>query len=157
MDFAFFGFLTLDIIILLVIFFAAFFYSYNSGKKYLAKCILSIFPALLIFQSLPFLEGKSDWMKIGAFVLAWLIFYFLLKKNFTSPSTHTGGKRFFDSLLLAIASVFMVLIIYYHVLPISSLYEWKLPFSGFWVQKIPFYVTILIPAVLIFFTNKRDV
>ena len=150
------GFLTLDIIIILVILVAAFFYSYNSGKKYLVKCILSVFPALLIYQALPFVTGKDDIIKIGVFVVAWIVFYFLLKKNFTAPSVHSGGKKFFDSFLLAISSVFMLLIIYYHILPISSLYELKLPFSGFLIEKIPFYITIIIPVLLISFTNRRD-
>lgn len=156
MSFSFFSFLTLDIIIILVILIAAFIYSYNAGKKYLVKCILSVFPALLVYQSLPFVNGKDDMIKIGIFVVAWIIFYFLLKKNLTAPSEHSGGKRFFDSLLLAIASVFTVLVIYYHVLPISSLYSLKLPFSGFLVEKIPFYITILIPILIIKLTNRRD-
>lgn len=151
-----FGFLTLDIIIIIVIFAAAFFYSYNSGKKYLVKCVLSVFPALLIYQTLPFVSGKDDLIKIGIFVISWIVFYFLLKKNFTAPSAHSGGKKFLDSFLLAIASIFTLLTIYYHVLPISSLYNLKLPFSGFLIEKIPFYITILIPILIITFTNRRD-
>lgn len=150
------GFLTLDIIIILVILLSAFFYSYNAGKKYLVKIILPVFPALLIFLNLPFVEGKDDLIKIGSFVATWILFYFLLRKNFTAPSAHSGGKNFFDSLLLSIASVFTLLVIYYHVLPISHLYELKLPFSGLLIDKIPFYITILVPIILITVTNRRD-
>jgi hypothetical protein len=150
------GFLTLDIIIILVIFLGTFIYSYNAGKKQVAKLLLAVYPALLIFLQLPFVGGKDPAMVIGIFVGVYLIIYFLLRRNFTAPSANSGGKKFIDGLFLSISAVFTLLIIYYHVLPISSLYTLKLPFSGFLVEKIPFYITILIPIIFIVFTNKRD-
>lgn len=150
-----FGFLTLDIIIILVILLGTFFYSYNAGKKYAVKFLLAAYPALLIFLNLPF-DIKDSTTLILIFVAVYVLSYMLLKKNFTSPSAHSGGRKFLDSLLISIASVFTLLVIYFKVLPISDFYVLKLPFSGFLIDSIPFYITILIPIVLIFITNRRD-
>jgi hypothetical protein len=149
------GFLTLDIIIILVIFIGTFIYSFNAGKKYVIKFLLAVYPALLIFLNLPF-SFNDHLTQIGAFVILYIVFYLLLKKNFTAPSIHSGGRKFFDGILISIASVFTLLVIYYKILPLESLYQLSLPFSGFLIQKIPFYITMLIPVVLIFFTNRRD-
>lgn len=150
------GFLTLDIIIILVLFIGTFIYSYNGGKKQIVKLLLSVYPALLIFLNLNFLDNKDDLVIIGTFIGLYLASFFLLKRNFTAPSSHTGGKKFLDGVLLSVASVFTLLIIYYKILPISSLYELKLPFSGFLIDKIPFYLTVAIPLFILFITNRRD-
>jgi hypothetical protein len=152
------GFLTLDIIIILVILIGTFIYSFNAGKKQIVKFLLSVYPALLIFLNLPTsLVGDKDAIyKIGIFIAIFIVVYLFLKRNFTSPSEHSGGRKFLDSLLISLASVFTLLVIYYHVLPIESLYRLKLPFSGFMVEKFPFYITILIPLLLIIMTNRRD-
>jgi len=149
------GFLTLDIIIILVIFLGTFIYSYNAGKKQIVKFLLAVYPALLIFLNLPF-AIETDMTKIGVFIGIYLLSFFLLRRNFTSPSSHSGGKRFLDGLFLSIASLFTLLIIYYKILPLESLYKLKLPFSGFLINKIPFYITMIVPIILIMFTNRRD-
>ena len=150
-----FGFLTLDILIIVVLFIGTFIYSFNAGKKAVVKLILAVYPAVLIFKSLPF-DLSDSMMIIGAFVILYIIFYFLLKRNFTAPSEYSGGKKFLDSLLISIASVFTLLIIYYKLLPIDEYYALKLPFSGLLIEKLPFYLTLLIPVILISITNKGD-
>lgn len=149
------GFLTLDILIILIIFFGTLIYAVNAGKKPVVKLLLTVYPALLIFLNLQ-IGVMSDMTKIGTFLGIYIALYLLLKRNFTAPSTHSGGKKFFDALMLSIASVFTLLTIYYKVLPIETFYELKLPFSGILAQKIPFYITLIVPAFLIMLTNKRD-
>lgn len=147
------GFLTLDIIIILVIFISTFIFSFTKGKKKVLKLLLSIYPAILIFQNLPF-SFKDNLTQILAFVGVFLVFYFILKNNFTAPQGN--GNRFFESLVASIASVFCLLIIYYRILPLESVYDLRLPFSGFWIQQIPFYITLIIPAALIFLISRKD-
>jgi hypothetical protein len=149
------SFLTLDIIILLVILIGTFIYSFNGGKKQVVKFLLAVYPALLIFLNLPF-QIQDNITIIGAFIALYVVCYILLKKNFTAPSAHSASKKFTDSILLSIASVFTLLIIYYKILPLESLYQLRLPFSGFLIDKIPFYITMIIPIILIMITNRRD-
>jgi hypothetical protein len=149
------GFLTLDIIIILVLFIGTFLFTFTSGKKKVVKFMLAIYPALLIFNNLPF-EINDSLTKIGAFIGVYFVVYSLFKKNFTAPSVDSGGRRFLDSTLISIASLFMLLTIYYKVLPIDSLYSLSLPFSDFLIERIPFYITLIIPILIIFSTNRRD-
>ncbi len=150
------GFLTLDIIIILIIFIGSFIYSFNAGKKEVVKLIFPIYITLLIFSNLKFSALKDNTTMILTFVVIYLILMFLLRKNFTAPSNHSGSRKFFDSLFISIAAVFMLLVIYYKILPISEFYNLKLPFSGFLIQKIPSYISLLVPIFAIFITNRRD-
>jgi len=149
------GFLTLDIIFILVLFIGTFIFSFNSGKKNVVKFTLSVYPTILIFSNIPF-NPTDSLTKILLFVGIYAVVYFVLKKNFTAPNNHSGGRNFLDSTLISIASIFVLLTIYYKVLPIESLYSLSLPFSGFLIEKIPLYMTLIIPMLIIFITNRRD-
>lgn len=147
------GFLTLDILIILAIFVITFVFSFVSGKRKIIKFLLIVYPSILVFQNLPF-AFKDNLTQIGAFVGIFIVFYFLLRNNLTSP--FGGSSKFIGSLMTSIAAVFCLLIIYYKILPLESIFSLKLPFSGFWIQKIPFYITLTIPAVLIAFVSRKE-
>jgi hypothetical protein len=76
------GFLTLDIIIILVILIGTFIYSFNAGKKQIVKFLLSVYPSLLIFFNLPskMVDDKEALYKIGAFMAIYIVVYLLLKE-----------------------------------------------------------------------------
>jgi hypothetical protein len=149
------GFLTLDILIILAIFIGAFFVTFQGGKKKIVKIILPVYPTLLLYPALP-LNISDATAQVVVFVLIYGLIYVVLRKNFTAPNNHSGGRRFFDATLLSIASVFILLIIYYRIIPLDSLYELKLPFSAYLQTTIPLYVTLLIPIVVLLMTNRRD-
>ena len=149
------GFLTLDILIILVILIGTFIYSFNAGKKQVVKLLLTFYPTLLIFLNLP-IKITDDLTNVLIFIGIYIAIFVLLKKNFTAPPNHSKGRNFIDSLLISIASVFILLTIYYKVVPLESIYTLNLPFSGLLVEKIPFYLTAIIPIIIILITNRRD-
>lgn len=149
------GFLTLDILIIVAIFIAAFFVCFQGGKKKLVKILLPVYPTLLLYPALP-IKLDDATAQVVIFAIIYGLMYVLLKKNFTAPSNHSGGRRFLDAFLLSIASVFILLIIYYRVIPFDSVYELKLPFSSYLTDKIPLYITLLVPVAALLITNRRD-
>lgn len=149
------GFLTLDILIILAIFIVSFFVAFQSGKKQIVKIVLSVYPAILIYTNLP-IQTSESLMQILIFLGVYVVTYLIMKKNFTSTSNNDGFRRFMDSFLVSIAAVFTLLIIYYRIIPLESLYQLNLPFSGFLVNSIPFYATLIVPIIAILFTNKKD-
>ena len=138
-----------------MIFIGAFFVTFQGGKKKLVKILLPVYPTLLLYPALP-LNINDATAQILIFILIYGLMYVVLRKNFTAPNNHSGGRRFIDAFLLSIAAVFTLLIIYYRIIPLDSLYELKLPFSAFLQEKIPFYVTLLIPIIALLLTNRRD-
>lgn len=150
------GFLTLDIIILIVIFVALFFWSLYSEKKVLARFILIFYPTALIFQNFPYIALDSAALQIGSFALIFIGLFFLLRKNATAKKLYSGSRKFIDGVILSLGGVIILLTVYYHLLPVDQFYNFTLPFSEIFTSQIPIGVWYLIPLLTIVATNKQD-
>jgi len=148
------GFLTLDIIIIFAIFFGFFILSMTKGEHILAKIILTYYVATLVFAHLPFSIGEGAVPNIISYVVLFLIMYMLLAKHFTAKRAYTKTKKMLDAALLALASVIMVLTMYYHILPLDTLYNFTLPFSYLFTETIGYGIWLFIPAVLLTISNR---
>jgi hypothetical protein len=149
------GFLTLDIIIWIAIILGFFFWSIHSGKKVLAKFILSFYPATLIFFTLPW-NFNDDYLQIAIYVAIYAIVYIFLKRNFTAKRLYSNSRKTIDGVVLGISSALILILIYYHVLPIDDLYSFTLPFSNFLTETIPLAIWMIVPLAGLVLTNKSD-
>lgn len=148
------GFLTIDLIILIVLFVFTFFIAYKKSKKSVARFVLPFYVATLIYSTLPF-DMKEASSKVMLFAVVYAALIFLMRKSITASSGGYGGRHFFDSLLLAFAAIFALFIAYYKILPLDEIIKINFPFSAVILDKVPYYALISIPLVLIFASNHH--
>ncbi len=150
------GFLTLDIIIILVIFIAGIFISFTKGEYILARFLLSFYPATLIYMYIPFVKLTSPISSIIAYVVIFMACCFFLKKNLTTGRSYKTAKRLFDSIILSLSSVIIIVIIYYHIIPLETLWQIHLPFSKYLTSIIPVGAWMIVPIIALIFTHKHN-
>lgn len=151
-----FAFLTLDVIIILVIFIAGIFLSFVKGEYVLARFLLSFYPTTLFFKYLPFVSLKTATSQIVCYIAIYAGIYFLLRKKFTTGRSYKKSRRFIDSTLLSLGSLVTIMTIYYHIIPLETLWEISLPFSKYLTTTVPLGVWIIVPALVVAFTNKHN-
>jgi len=148
------GFLTLDVIILLAIFIITFFIAYKKSKKSVARFILPFYVATFVYSTLPFKVTEAS-AKVLLFLVVYVVLIFLMKKSITAAGGAYGGRHIIDSILLSLSAIFSLFIAYYKVLPIEKIIKINFPFSNLILNSVPYYVLILIPLVLIYFSNAH--
>ncbi len=148
------GFLTLDVIILLVLFLVTFFIAFKKSKKSVARFVLPFYVATLIYTTLPF-ETEEASSKVLLFAVVYAALIFLMKKSITASSGGYGARHFFDSLLLSLAAIFSLFIAYYKILPIDEIIKINFPFSALILENVPYYILISIPLVFIYISNAH--
>lgn len=148
------GFLTLDIIIVLILAIILFFISLSKGEYVLARFLLSFYPTTLIFENLPYFTLSTAFSKIVAYAVIMVVFYLLLSKNFTARRSYNKRKKTFDGIILSLASVTTLLTIYYQILPLENVYKFTLPVETFFVSVIPYGIWLIIPIIALVITNK---
>ncbi|MFA7193981.1 MAG: hypothetical protein WC087_03640 [Candidatus Paceibacterota bacterium] len=151
-----FGFLTLDIIIVLAIFIGSVFLSFTKGEYILARFLLTFYPATLFFLYFPYIDLDTAISQVITYVVIFAGFYFLLKKNFTTGRSYKTSKRLFDSIILGLSTVVTIMTIYYHVIPLDTLWRVSLPFSQYLTSIVPFGVWMLVPIIALTFTHKHN-
>jgi len=151
-----FAFLTLDLIIILVIFIAGVFISFVKGEYILARFLLAFYPTTLFYLYLPFFELKAPLAQIAGFIAIYAGFYFLLKKNFTTGRSFKGSRRFIDSIILSLGTLVAIMTIYYHIIPLGTYWAVNLPFSKYLTTVVPLGIWIIVPAVTVSFTHKHN-
>ena len=151
-----FAFLTLDIIIILAIFIGSVFISFAKGEYVLARFILAFYPTTLFYLYLPFISLETPLAKIIGFIAIYFGFIMLLKKNFTTGRSYKKSKRFLDSVILALGALVTIITIYYHIIPLDSLWKFSLPFSKYITSIIPLGIWLIIPAITVSFTHKHN-
>lgn len=148
------GFLTVDLIILLVIFIGTFFIAFKKSKKSVARFIIPFYVATLIYPTLPFKVTEASG-KVMLFFAIYALLVFLMKKSITAVGGVTGGRHFLDSLLLSFSAIFSVFIAYQFIIPLDKILKINFPFSAIILDNIPYYVLISIPLVLIYLSNQH--
>lgn len=148
------GFLTLDVIILLVLFIVTFFIAYKKSKKSVARFILPFYVATLIYSTLPF-QVTEESAKVLVFLVVYAVLIFLMKKSITASGGVDGWRHILDSILLSLSAIFSLFIAYYKILPLEKIIKINFPFSGLILENIPYYILISIPLILIYFSNAH--
>ncbi len=151
-----FAFLTLDLIIILVIFIAGIFISFVKGEYVLARFLLAFYPTTLFYLYLPFISLNTPLAQTAGFVAIYSAFYFLLRKNFTTGRSYKKSKRFIDSTILSLGTLVAIMTIYYHIIPLDAFWTFSLPFSKYLTSIVPLGVWMIIPAIAVSFTHKHN-
>lgn len=152
------GFLSLDILIILIILALLYLISFKTGKKLLISLILSLYPTILIFGSLPF--SKINLEDSSAQAIVFLIFYILmiliLRKNIHVKKYYSNHRKFLDYFLLSISYIILIVSVYINsVSSLSSLYNFSGTITNM-VSLIPYSISLLIPIIIVLLTNRKD-
>lgn len=150
------GVLSLDIIIVVFLFLVLFFSALKFGKKFLIVLILSVYPALLIFNNLSYLQVEEGSPEAIAFIVIYIFMVGILWKNVSSKKLITTFRKVFDYGALSLA--FMALIISISSHSVTSL-QYLYTFSGFLpdlINQIDLGLVLVIPMILLLLTNKKD-
>ncbi len=151
-----FAFLTLDLIIIIAIFVAGIFISFMKGEAILARFLLAFYPTTLFYLYLPFIDLKTSMSQIIGYVAIYAGLYFLLKRNFTTGHSYKTSKRMIDSTILSLGSLVAIMTIYYHIIPLGTLWQFSLPFSKYLISVVPLGVWFIIPAIAVSLTHKHN-
>ena len=150
------GFISLDIIILLLIFAILFFISFKTGKRKIVSLILAVYPSLLIFEYFPYVSFESGKPEAFSFIIIYLVIFMFIRKHLANRKMNTPIRKLVDYRLLAIS--YMMLIISVSSNQISSLQN-LYTFTGvipLLINNIDFGLLLILPIVLIFLTSKSD-
>lgn len=148
------GFLTLDLIILIVLFCITFFIAFRKSKKSVARFIIPFYVATLIYPTVPF-KSTEALPKVLLFLVTYAVLVFLMKKSITAVGAVGGARHFLDALLLSFSAIFSLFIAYYKILPIDKIVQINFPFSAVILTNIPYYILISIPLILIYISNAH--
>lgn len=151
------GFLSLDIIVLIVITIIFFILSLKMNKKPLITSIVAFYPATLIYTNFPYFELASTWAQIGAYAVLFIAIYIIARRNISVRRHYTQRKEIFGSLLLSVVATILLLVLYYLVLPpLQSLYKFTYTFETFFTETIPFGMWLILPIIVLLMTNRHD-
>ncbi len=151
-----FGYLSLDLIILIVVIGLLMFLSFKYGKKLLYSLILSTYPALIISQNVPYIEVKSTMELLIAFLVSYALINFALMKSLHPRNPYGKMSKLLEYSVLILA--FLILIRSLGLNEITGMLNY-ITFSGYIdkiISKIPYGLTLIIPALAIFVTSKKE-
>ena len=152
-----FGFLSLDIIILIVLILVLVFLSFKFGKKLLFSLILSVYPALLLYDKLPYLKLQTGVALSIAFLVLYAVMFFILWRNLHPRNSISNISRIFEYTILII--LFLIIITAVGMNEISLIAR-IIDFSGIiekFVAKIPYGLALSLPLVGVLITSKRQI
>jgi|AntRauTorckE6833_2_1112554.scaffolds.fasta_scaffold21514_3 hypothetical protein len=153
-----FGFLSLDILIILIIFTVLFLTSFKTGKKLLVSLIVSTYPAVLIFNSLTFSKINLGDLTAQAiiFLISYIFIVTIFWRNLHVKKYHNTWRKFLDYFLLSISYIILIISIYINsVSSLSIFYNFSETTINV-VSVIPYSISLIIPVIIILLTNRRD-
>lgn len=150
------GFISLDIIILLIILIALLLVSYKTGKRVITALILSVYPSVIIFQHFPYVSFEPGKPEAISFLVIYIVTFIALNRHVSNKKLHTSLRKITDYSLLSLAYlVLMISISSNTITSLQNLYT----FSGFipnLVHQTNFGIILIIPLIILLLTNKSD-
>jgi hypothetical protein len=147
-----------DTIIVLAIVALLFFIAFQFGKGYITSIIVSIYISAFLYinaffvQKLVFVGNEASklfWNHLGIFLLFFIPVFYLLR-NVVSGDYSRRGK-FVGAGLLAVATAGLVLAIFYHVIPLTPVYNFSAGIDKLFATDTMFTFWLLIPLLVLFF------
>ena len=156
--------MSLDTIILVVIFVILFGYGLKYGKRKIISLILSFYISIPIVFSFPYLQkisffGETEkailYSQIGLFILIIIFINIAIDMVIIWELSSRGLRKLFEMGALALASGGLLVAISYHTVKINTLYDFASPIDGLFASTTMFFWWLVIPLVAIFFTVRR--
>jgi len=150
------GFISLDILILVVIFFVLFFSGIKSGKKLLISLIVSVYPSLLIFSNFPYVNFEAGMPEAISFLFIYIIMVTIMIKIINKKKVYTTFRKITDYSALAFTYIILLVSISSnYITSLQNLYTFSGVIPNF-INRIDFGLLLIIPIVVILLTSKND-
>ena len=156
--------LSLDTIILIVMFLLFFIYGLKFGKRKIISLVLSLYTAVPIVFFFPYLHNISFfgdtnkaviYSQTGLFILA-VIFINITLGRVISWELHSRGlRKLIENGFLAFVSSGLLVAISYRIINISELYDFAGPIDSLFTSTTLFFWWLVAPLVVIFFVIRR--
>ncbi len=151
-----FEFLSVDIIVLIVIFAILFFVTLRTEKRLITSLILSAYPTLLVFKNFPYVKLEAGLPQAIWFLVLYAVISGIVWRNIHNRRVFTGFRKITDYSLLIVSYIALMISISTHSVPaLQNVYKFSGTFSHF-VEGLDFGVILIIPLVVILLTSKSD-
>jgi hypothetical protein len=152
-----FGFISVDVLLLISLIAILMILSYKKGKKIIIALTLSLYPTVLFFNNLPFVEVNERSSRAVFFLIIYVIFFVLFKKYTNNKKLHTSSRKITDYSLLTASYLILLLSIYINSVPaLSFIYRFSPSITKI-VGMIPYGIALVIPIIVLFMTSKKDI
>ena len=150
--------LPVDFLILGALFALVMFLALKQGKSYLVAGIISLYIASFFFLNLPFtkvltatIKGSSNifWINSGIFLIFYVPVYFAISQ-ITLTDFGNGAMKYVRASVLSISFIGLFLSIFYHLIPIESVYNFSPSIDSIFAPDMAFNFWLLIPLVVLF-------
>jgi hypothetical protein len=147
-----------DTIIVLAIIALLFFIAFQFGKGFITSIIVSVYISAFLYtnaffvQKLVFVGNEANklfWNHLGIFLLFFIPVFYLLKNTISGDYSRRG--KFFGAGLLAVATGGLVLAIFYHIIPLTPIYNFSAGIDKLFATDTMFTVWLIIPLLVLFF------
>ncbi|MBT3282548.1 hypothetical protein HON59_00875 [bacterium] len=156
--------LSLDTIILIVIFLVFFIYGLKFGKRRIISLMLSLYASVPVVFFFPYLQsisffGETEkailYSQIGLFILVIILINVLLTGIVSFELYHRGLRKLIENGFLALASGGLLVAISYHIINISDLYDFAGIVDTLFASTTLFFWWLVAPLIVIFFTTRK--
>lgn len=145
-----------DILVILGIFVVGTLLTFFMGKSRGVTVVLSLFGAIALFQSFPFIKQMTVLSGpipealniVGVFVAFALCVFFLLDQYIVGDFAE---GNFFTSILIGVVFTAIILALIYFVLPFSPLYDFGANVDKWFTGSFNLFWWLLAPLVILFF------
>jgi uncharacterized membrane protein len=150
------GFISVDVLLIICLLAILIILSYKKGKKLVTALTLSLYPSILFFLNLPYVEITERTARGIFFLIIYIFFIVLFYKYTSNKKLHTSKRKVIDYSLLSVSYVILLLSVYINAVPsLNFIYRFSTSTIGV-IDIIPYGLALIIPIVVLFVTSKRD-
>jgi hypothetical protein len=155
---------SLDILVLAILFVALAAYAFYFGKNKLIAFILAFYPAILLFQAFPYTENLTFWrgsadQVVFSKLLIFLVFFILLNvvllKVVSGEFAYSRSGKFFQVGILALSGVIILLAFSHYFLPLKGMYTFSSATEKIFAIRDGVFWWFLVPLVGVFISNRH--
>jgi len=124
----------------------------------ISSLIISIYITALLYANVFFLKelaifqetGQLFWNNLAIFLIILIPVYLLINRYISTPYSRRGAMRGFRTLFVAFALVGLVLTIFYHIIPLESIYNLPPQIDQFFASETAFTIWLIVPLIALF-------
>jgi hypothetical protein len=151
--------LSLDAIILIVLFVIFLGYGFRYGTHRLIALVLSLYISIPIFTAFPYLDKinflTEFYVQTALFLVTLILLSVIVGRIIGDEYPDVGLNSFVINGLLSLFIVVLFMVISYHVLPIESVYDFASPIDSLFSSTHLFFLWLIAPLTVLLFTVRR--
>lgn len=139
-----------DIIFILLLVAVVAIYTFWRGKSKGVSLIIATYPAILLYQYLPYFKQADVRVDILIFLIILIAVHLIINRFTELDFSFSKLGKAFDSLVLGILSTGLLLWTSYHIVIIASLYAFSPSIAHIFADQYSFW-WLVAPLIILFF------